>query len=227
MYDQLFQLLAQGLTLPPGWAMPPVQNLGRTACGLRKSLMWMEDMDGAAQLVRYYHGIVKSNPWAFLELCGDGAQYSGSQVFKPAFESPTLEIRRSLVEGSLYLGWRPTSEIRSLTGRLEFAESGNTLALGATSYPIQLQEGDTGHELILPAEFGARLSVGAFAVPSAHTLFLRPPDFDLASFAESLPETHYQELANSDLLTAYMNSVFVSDKLAIAWVAVHRIESAA
>jgi hypothetical protein len=225
MYDQVFQLLARGLTLPPSWAMPTVTPSRFTPSELRKKLFWATDEDGAAQLVRYYHGIICAHPWALLEIEGPLTQYNGSAVFKPQLESPTLEIFRSLVTGYLSLRWRPTPEIKTLTAELVFGAS-TTLKLGTDTYSAQLQPELNGRqELILPQMLDARLSIATPEFPSSHTLFLRPTDFDLQQTLDDIGVNQTQELADADVLGAYLNAPLNSDKIALALVAMHRIES--
>ena len=226
MYDAVFQLLARGLTLPSGWAMPDVIATRIEPSSLRKKLFWLSDTDGQAQLVRYYHGIICAHPWALLEIGGPLTQYQGSSVFKPQLESPTLTLYRSVLHGYLSLNWRPDPTIKSLTAELSFGDQ-NTLELNGVSYPVQLQPVvEERQELLLPALLDAKLSISPPEKPSTHTLYLRPTDFDLTSILKEIGETMTQELATANVLGAYLNAPLISDKIALALVAMHRIESA-
>ncbi len=226
-YNQVFSLLSGGEVTPLGWGFPPQPYAPRPTCALRSLLMFLSDDDGKAQLMRYYHGVIRSSHWAWHHLVGREEGYPPSMFFKPCFESDTLELRRSTLSGAMVLGWYPGPEVTTLTGQLDLSVGSTTLTLGNRSIPVQLQQRDdmAVSELLFPDEMSARLALTTPTIPSSHSLILRPPGFNNKAIAAVLSEQGVTDLDNAGVLEMFLANPRIEEKIAIAWVAVSKLES--
>lgn len=222
--NSIFNLLCRGRTSPLGWGFPPVdpstEKLEPTR--LRALLCFLQDDDGNAQLIRWYHAMIRNFPGVWRSLAGPEEGYNPHWFHKPNLESLALQPGRSLVTGTMELNWIPTIETTSLTGILQ----DGALVLGSTTYPAQLQDGgDDRSELVLPPELGCRVSVLTAPTAGACTLVLRPRSFSATSVIEKLKIEAAEELNQAGLLDSFLSLPRPEDKLAVAWLALAKIES--
>lgn len=222
MNNAIFHLLCVNETTPRGWGFPPISDptLYSKASKLRATLMFLTDEEGKYQLWRWYHALIRSAPAVWASLAGDEG-YSPHLFPRQSIESPTLEIDRSINSGALLLGWRPDITVTSLTGVIEEG----VMSLGSKSYPVQIQEGALERcDLILPLEFEAELSVSSVVLSGRHLIYFRPASFHALSIAERVLTECFEELNSASLLDAFLALPRAEDKLAFAWLAVHRLE---
>jgi hypothetical protein len=227
-HNKIINLLTGGNTTPVGWGFPPQARTPRAGCQLRDILMFLTDEDGNAQLIRYYHGIIRANHWAYRNLKGGEEGYSPSMFFKPCIESESLIMRRSTITGSLELKWQPGPDVSSVTGYLTLANESSSLQLGGITYSVQLQQREDMDlcELVLPAFLGAVVAIDTPTLPSSHPIIFRPSGFHEEAIVRHITEKGIQDLDQSGLLGTFLSLHRPEDKIAVAWVAVSTIESA-
>lgn len=223
--NAIFNLLCRDRVSPMGWGFPPSTLGARSGnVALRRLLCFLDDDDGHAQLIRWYHAMIRNFPGVWRTLAGKEEGYNPHLFHKQVLESRTLVPGRSLVTGTMELGWIPGIETTSLTGTVE----SGALTLGNTSYAVQFQPGeDDRSELVLPALFQCRTSVLTSATGGSNTLIFRPRAFNSASVVERLKQAGADDLNRAGLLDAFLSVPRPEDKLAIAWLALARLEDVA
>ncbi len=227
-HNNVFNLLSRGMISPYGWGFPPNVEFSGDLSPLRGVLMFLEDNDGKAQLLRWYSGIIRSFNPVWRSISGESEGYIPSMFHKPCLESNTLEIKRNTISGALQLGWIPGPETRSLTAKLVTATP-TSLDFGKTTVPLQLQydEQADAHNLLLPDNFKAECSISGLDSAAEHLIHFRPPAFNSSSLVEYVTEVGLNDIDRAGLLDAFFSLPRPEDKLAVAWLAVSLLEKTA
>lgn len=225
--NRVFQLLSAGES-PSGWGFPPpAASRPDGLSGLRRQLMWMEDEDGRAQLVRWYHAMIRGFDPVWRAVSGPEEGYLPSMCHRQAVESTTATICRDPSIGVLALGWSPGPETSSLTGQLTTA--GNRavrLKIGGLTHELQSAvHPDSGRTSVSWPPFMDCVAGLATPTDGTHTVFFRPWRFNAKGVAASIGENAIQELERSGMLPLFLALPRPEFKLAVAWQAVDRIET--
>lgn len=228
-YNNVIRLLAGSRELPAGWGFPPLARRLPSGLVLRDILMFLRDDDGTAQLCRWYHSMLRAMPSVWRSLAGEEG-YDPCMIHQPAVYSPTLDICRSPVTGTMLLGWYPGpgDSPGTATGRLSLGEV-SQLTMGDQTWEIRTTEhADSGILSVNWPEFlgcaaGIRNSPGG----SIHTVYFRPVGFYVKGLVDAILERGVDELDRAGLLDEFLSIPRFTEKLAIAWLAVARLEEQA
>lgn len=225
MHNALFHLISRGKILPGGWGFPPASgDLVPPACGIRSALMFMEDLDGAAQLCRFYHGILRAVPFVAQEVVDGGQEfYEPADVYKQAITSEITFLPEPVAR-DLGVDWIPGFETKSLTGRFILAAGEASLELGGITRSIPLAVYNSYLVPGFPAEMGVRCAIAGDTDDGDYTISFRARSFDHDSILKEVA-SYDRELRRAGLLDSFTVVPFPWQKLAVAWLAVHRLEA--
>lgn len=187
--------------------------------------MFLSDEDGNAQLCRWYHGILRAFPSVWRSIAGTEG-YLPSLAYKSAVESPTATIVRSPVVGTLLLNWEPGPDALSLTGRLTIGDDHSLLDLGGKTFELPTSDhADSGVRSVLwPEHLHCEAGIKD-PVNGEHTIYFRPRSFDIRKILDSVIENGTEELDQTGILEAFLSIPRLEDKIAIAWLAVSKLEA--
>lgn len=223
--NSVITLLAGGQSTPEGWGFPPTAATQFPQSKLRQQLMFLQDEDGRAQLIRWYHGLIRSYPPVWRTLASEHEGYQPSMMYRPCIYSHGFNFCRDPRTGAMLLNWCPGPEITSLTGVLDFTDR-PVLSLAGKNYVLQSAvDPDTGRTAVVwPAFLG--LQAGVISPPSeSHSVVFRPQRFDATALCQRLLDNLVPDLESSGLLPAFLSLPRPEDKLAVAWLAVSTIET--
>lgn len=224
-HNNVFNLLSRGMVSPMGWGFPPTTEYIGALSPLRKVLMFLEDDDGKAQLLRWYAGVIRSFNPVWRSISGESEGYMPSMFHKPCFQSNTLGLKRNTVTGSMSLGWVPGPEIKSLSAKLN-ADAPEVLHFEDYQVPVQLQydtEADL-HNLLLPEKMKAQLAISGLELSTEHIIQFRPVAFNAAGIASEIEILGLDYVDQAGLLDTFFALPRPEDKLAVAWLAISLLE---
>jgi len=173
----------------------------------RDRMMFMDDPEGKALLACYYHQVIKSVPDVARHL----PDSSWDPVRLPVFETD-LEI---LPDSTLQCQWRPDGTARRSCGMI--LELGDQATLDGV--PLLTLREDDLYRLGWPEDL--KMTAAVRGPEGSHTLTIRPVSFDPRKACEDFP---YEVLAEAHLLPDWTTAVWEWQKVALAWLAIHRIE---
>lgn len=225
IHNNLIHLLTGDRRLPAGWGFPPHTDRQMPPAPLRNLLLFLDDDDGHAQLVRWYFSIIRAYTPAWKALVQQTEGYVPSMFWRAAVESPSLTFVRDPEIGALIGARTVGPDVRNLTGKI-LVGTGAVLELDGKSYPLTYGPDDQVLRVQWPEIL--QLTAGLESMPEGeHLVHFRARRFDAAAIVSLVLEHGLPELERCGLLAPFLSVPQPVDKLAIAWMAVDRLEPSA
>lgn len=205
----LASFLSQGINHPE---MPPQNYAPKNDWHpLRQHLLFMDDSEGLAAMVVYYHGLLAAVPSIPSEF--EIVDWRPRHL-PPLSSGATLSPQ----DGRLSLGWRPDGQgFRICRHALEITPDG--VWLNGEALP-SARDGDAW-QVAWPLELSLHARVEG---EGKHALVLRPRSYDLTRMLATVDVTWLEE---TDLLEAWALTVWEWQKAALLWIALKRLEGGA
>lgn len=189
--------------------LPPTSPVARSAWHpLRQHLLFMDDPEGLSALIQFYFGLLQLTP-----SLGRVFRSDGGFAHTPPFRTSLLLLPDN---GRLQLDWRPDG--RGLRRCRQLVEIDNGVKFNGE--PLVAAQDDDGWSVAWPPELGLTARI---AGAGAHDLLLTPRSFDLTAMLAQAP---HRWLEQSSLQEDWVSSVWEWQKLAVLWLALHRLEGA-
>lgn len=222
-YDNILKLLSRGHRLPPRWGFPAIPLALPSTLPLRAALMFLHDTEGVAQLCRWYYSLLRAAPHVWRSLAGEET-YDPSFVSLPSIWSPSLQIACSPNTDVQILRWTPGPSDSAVSGKISIANDVATLSLGGRQYSMRISASESGIFFVRwPNFLNCEAGLADYEDPSDHFIAFRPSRFDHRALVEVLDQLP-APLHEAGLLDSYLSLPRPEEKIAVAWMAVARLE---